>query len=129
MKLVSGIEASRSFRLGTGVFKLMYRLNVRFVMTRPLQIQIKYTMKTSATTQSRRIIPSLFRIASLIEDFDSAPLAKPAPPKPTPFADLMLHPEKLEMALKRAKRENDAFDAGRKFSCGTNNGATQETQT
>jgi hypothetical protein len=85
-------------------------------------------MKTSATTQSRRIIPSLFRLASLIEDFDSAPLAKPLPPKPTPFADLMLHPEKLEAALKSAKRENDAFDAARKFSCRTNNDTTRETQ-
>jgi hypothetical protein len=34
----------------------------------------------------------------------------------TPFADLMLHPEKLKAALNVARRENDAFDAARKFS-------------
>jgi hypothetical protein len=34
----------------------------------------------------------------------------------TPFADLMLHPEKLKAALGAARRENDAFDAARKFS-------------
>jgi len=34
----------------------------------------------------------------------------------TPFVDLMLHPDKLEAALKIAKRENDAFEASRAFS-------------
>ncbi len=34
-------------------------------------------------------------------------------PSQTPFADLMLHPEKLEAALKTARDENDAFDASR----------------
>lgn len=129
MKVTSSIEASRPFGLNTGFFKLRYRLNVRFVITEPIQIQIEHTMKASTTTQSKRIIPSLFRIASLAEDFASAPPAMPAPPKPTPFADLMLHPEKLEAALKIAKCENEAFDAARKFGRGTNNGGTRETST
>lgn len=33
----------------------------------------------------------------------------------TPFADLMLHPEKLEAAVNAARRENDAFAATRKY--------------
>lgn len=62
-------------------------------------------MKTSTSTASRN------------EDFALATTAKPAPPvDETPFADLMLHPEKLEAALKIAKKENDAFDASRTFS-------------
>jgi len=40
----------------------------------------------------------------------------PAPPESSAFADLMLHREKLEAALKNAQSENDAFDASRKFS-------------
>lgn len=74
-------------------------------------------MKTSASVQNRPIIPSLFHIASRIEDFTPVIMSKSAPPPgKSPFADLMSHPEKLEAALKTAKRENDAFDAARKFS-------------
>jgi len=55
-------------------------------------------------------------IASRNEDFALATATKSAPPvDKTPFADLMLHPEKLETALKIAKRENDAFEASRTF--------------
>ena len=43
--------------------------------------------------------------------------SKAAPPlSRTPFADLMLDPEKLAAALRAAKRENDAFAASRIFS-------------
>jgi hypothetical protein len=38
-----------------------------------------------------------------------------SPMNRTPFTDLMLHPEELEAALKSARRENDAFEASRKF--------------
>jgi hypothetical protein len=74
-------------------------------------------MKASARIQNKPIIPSRFHIAPRIEDFASATISESAPPlSETPFADLMLHPEKLEAALKRAKSENDAFDAAR--TCG-----------
>ena len=74
-------------------------------------------MKTSAQIQNKPLIPSLFHVASRIEDFAPATTSKSAQAlSRTPFADLMLHPEKLEAALKTAKRENDAFDAARRFS-------------
>ena len=57
-------------------------------------------MKTSILTQDQEMEPS----------FD----VKVAPwPIETPFADLMLHPDKLELALMTARRENDAFAASR----------------
>ena len=70
-------------------------------------------MKTSAPTQSKPMVPSLFQIASHFEDFvPAAGLKKPMPAlSNTPFADLVSHPEKLEAALKSARAENDAFAA------------------
>jgi hypothetical protein len=97
----------------------MTSIKVQFVTTSPLQLQIKKnnTMKTSAPIQNKPIISSLFHVASRIEDFAPAETLKSAPSlDQTPFAYLMLHPEKLEAALKTAKRENDAFDATRTFS-------------
>jgi hypothetical protein len=97
----------------------MTSIKVQFVTTSPLRLQIKKTniMKTLALIQNKPIIPSLFHIASSIEDFALAETLKSAPSlDQTPFADLMLHPEKLEAALKTAKSENDAFDAARTFS-------------
>ena len=38
-----------------------------------------------------------------------------SPASQTPFTDLMLHPDKLEAALKAARRENEAFEASRKY--------------
>lgn len=63
-------------------------IDVRFAPHSSLQLQIRHIMKTT---------PSL---------------------NETPFADLMLHPEKLEAALQAAKRENDAFAESRMFSRG-----------
>ncbi len=61
-------------------------------------------MKTSASTASHN------------EGFAFATTAKSAPPADgTPFADLILHPEKLEAAFKAAKNANDAFEASRTF--------------
>jgi len=37
------------------------------------------------------------------------------PSSRTPFTDLMSHPEELEAAFEIARRENDAFEASRKF--------------
>lgn len=52
----------------------------------------------------------------LPEDFALPSVSAAVPPSNhTPFADLMLHPEKLEAALKIARSENDAFGASRKF--------------
>jgi hypothetical protein len=70
-------------------------------------------MKT-ALIQNRPTVPPLFQIVAHPEDFTLPPLSQ------TPFTDLMLHPEKLEAALKAAKSENDAFDASRKFSRSSN---------
>lgn len=71
----------------------------------------------SALIQEKPLIPSLFQIASHFEDFAAIYISKATQPlNETPFADLMLHPEKLEAALKAAKNENDAFAASRKFN-------------
>jgi hypothetical protein len=71
-------------------------------------------MKTSASITWRN------------EDFARATTTKfPSPVNETPFADLMLHPEKLEAALKTTKRENDAFEASRTFGRSTINSATR----
>ena len=69
-------------------------------------------MKT-ASHQNKSAAPAPFQIAVLPEDFVLPSLVMEAAPSSgqTPFADLMLHPEKLEAALKVARRENDAFDA------------------
>jgi len=80
-----------------GVPALMTKINVRFAPVLPLQFQIKHPMK-SALIQNK---PAVYEAAP--------PLGR------TPFADLMLHPEKLEAALKAAKSENDAFSASRIF--------------
>jgi hypothetical protein len=109
----------REFERRTCVFHSIINITVQFVATSPIQLQIKHinTMKTSASVQNKPIIPSLFHIASRIEDFAPTIISKSAPPlNETPFADLMLHPEKLEAALKTAKMENDAFDSARTFS-------------
>lgn len=66
-----------------GVSPAATRMNVRFAPDFIFKLQIKNPMK---------IAPSIGQ---------------------TPFADLMLHPEKLEAALKTAKSENDAFAASR----------------
>jgi hypothetical protein len=95
----------------------MTNIKIIFAAISPIQLQIKHTMKTSAPVQNNPIFPSLFQIASHIEDFAPATNSKsPMPLEPSAFADLMLHREKLEEALKSAKRENDEFDASRKFS-------------
>jgi hypothetical protein len=85
-------------------------INVRFAAATPFQLQIKHAMITSAAIQNQPIIPSLFQIATRVVVSESSP------PNQTSFADLMLHPDKLEAALKTARSENDAFDAKRKFS-------------
>jgi hypothetical protein len=95
----------------------MTSIKIIFAAISPIQLQIKHTMKTSAPAQSKPIFPSLFQIASHIEDFAPVTNSKStAQPEPCAFADLMAHREKLEEALRIAKRENDAFDASRKFS-------------
>jgi hypothetical protein len=77
-------------------------------------------MKT-ASIQNKTSAPSPFQIAVLPEDFALPAISETAPP--TSFADLMLHPEKLETALKIARRENDVFDASRRFSRSAGNRA------
>jgi hypothetical protein len=111
----------RAFEPQTWCFRpLKTNINIRFIATPPIQLQIKHAMKTSALIQSEPLIPSLFRIAAHFEDFVTVTAPKSAPaPHPTPFAELMLHPEKLEAALKTAKKENDAFAASLTFGRST----------
>lgn len=97
-------------------------IKILFAANSPVQLHIKHAMKV----QNKPIIPSLFQIASQLEDFAPATSSKcPAPLEPSAFADLMLHREKLEAALILAKRENDAFDASRQFSQSPNKRATR----
>jgi hypothetical protein len=61
-------------------------------------------MKASASISSRN------------ENFALATISKSMPPvNRTPFSDLMLHPDKLETAFKKARMENNAFEASRTF--------------
>ena len=100
-----------------GVLRSMSNIRVHFAADPPFQLQIKHAMKTSTMIQNKKSAPSLFQIAAQLEDAVPAAALKSAPASNhTPFADLMLHPDKLEAALKTAKSENDAFDAKRKFS-------------
>ena len=95
----------------------MTSIKILFAAESPIPLHINHAMKTSAPVQNKPMIPSLFQIASQLEDFAPATSSKsPAPREPSAFADLMLHREKLEAALILARRENDAFDASRKFS-------------
>jgi Glycogen recognition site of AMP-activated protein kinase len=96
-----------------------HRIHILFVATTSIQLQFKHVMKASATVQNKPIIPALFQIASRVQDvqdFVPATNLKFPPPDSSPFADLMMHREKLEAALKIARRENDAFEESRTFS-------------
>ena len=86
-------------------------------------------MKTSALIQNKSVFQSLFlQIAARFEDFAPATASKSPPPRrETPFADLMMHPEKLEAALKTAKSENDAFSASRTFGRNTSSRPAQNS--
>jgi hypothetical protein len=93
------------------------RIKIKFAATSPVHLHIKHAMKTLTPVQDKPLLPSLFQIASHLENFAPANGAKSSSPaQPSGFVELMLHREKLEAALKKAKRENDAFDASRKFS-------------
>ncbi len=95
----------------------MTSIKILFAAISPIQLHINHAMKNSVPIQNKSLIPSLFQIASHLEDFVPATNSKsPTPSEPSGFADLMLHREKLEEALKVAKSKNDAFDASRKFS-------------
>src|SRR5277367_6151599 len=86
---------SRTSKRQTGVFSLMTSISVEFVPTQPLQLPIKKTnfMKTSTLAQNKKIIPSLFQIATHLENFIPADaLESESSPNETPFVDLMLHP-------------------------------------
>jgi Glycogen recognition site of AMP-activated protein kinase len=101
-------------------------VNVRFVSISPFQLQIKHAMKTSAYAQNEPLIPSLFQVASRFEDFVPAANLKSTPPlNQTPFAELMLHPEKLKIALLTAKKQNDAFATSRRGSDRSPNGRVE----
>jgi hypothetical protein len=108
----------RTFKRRIRIFSSTRRIDVRFIAIESFQLKIKHAMKTSTLFQNNKpIIPSLFQVASRIEDFVPAVVSKSAPPlEQTPFVELMLHPDKLEAALKIAKVENDAFDAARTYS-------------
>jgi Glycogen recognition site of AMP-activated protein kinase len=60
-------------------------------------------------SQNKPVDPPLSQIVARPEDSSATPSSR------TPFTDLMLHPKKLEAALKTAKSENEAFAASRTF--------------
>src|ERR1700691_1768970 len=99
----------RTFKRRIRVFSSTRRIDVRFIAIEPFQLRIKHAMKISSLIQSKAIVPSLCQVASRIEDFAPAVVSNSTPPlEQTPFVELMLHPEKLEAALKIALVENDA---------------------
>jgi len=76
-------------------------------------------MKTTST-QNKPTAPSPFQITVLPENFALPSVSEAAlQSSRTPFTDLMLHPEKLEAALKIARSENDAFNEARTFGRNT----------
>jgi hypothetical protein len=78
-----------------------------------------------ALIQNKSNVSPLFQIAARAEGFAPPSILETAPPSSrTPFTDLMLHPEKLEAALKTAKSENDVFATTRTISRSTTNRAT-----
>jgi hypothetical protein len=87
----------------------MLNLDICFVADSPIELQIKQAMKTSTTIQNIKNVPSLFQIAAHIEDVVPTTASKATLSlNQKPFADLMLHPEKLEAVLKTAKNEGRA---------------------
>jgi len=114
-----------------GVLTTTTHINVRFVPLSLIQLQIKTKnpMKTaSIQNKNKSKVPSPHQIAALREEFARPSISEGAPSlSRTPFADLMLHPEKLEVALKTARRQNDAFDASRTFGRGAGNGARKSS--
>jgi hypothetical protein len=105
------------------------RINVRLEVTTPFPIQIKHARKTVGATQlNKPMLPSLSHMASPNDDFDASDHSQSATPlEPTPFLDLMLHPDKLAAALKIAEKENDAFDAALRLSRNSVKGTTDRT--
>lgn len=92
-------------------------LRVQFIAGSFFQLQINHTMKPTIKENKHPTI-SLFQIAAQIEDE-----LKPATAlqgKPTSinksFAELVLSPRKLEMALANAKKENAVFTASQRES-------------
>jgi hypothetical protein len=105
---------SARFDGGPRVCLSMHSINVWFVDTPSLQLQIKHVMKTSITIQNRKAVPTLFQIAAQLDDSIAAAAARPATSlNRTPLADLMLHPEKVEAVLEVTKNAGPARHATR----------------
>jgi hypothetical protein len=80
-------------------------------------------MKT-ITLETKSSEPTTFPITVLPAEFTLPDTSTAAPvSEPLSFADLMLHPDKLEAALKTARQENETFEASRMFSSHTSNNA------
>lgn len=77
--------ARLEIRLGAGFSK--QNINVWFVATPSIQLQIKHVMKASVKVQ---------KLAAPLDDFASSAAATPVTSlNRTPPADVMLHPEKV----------------------------------
>src|SRR5580693_6790424 len=100
-----------------GVLRPTTSLDVRFISMPPLEIQIKNAnaMKPSATSQNEMLVPSLFQLAAHFEDIVAAGSLRQSATRlsQTPFAGLMMHPEKLVSLLKFSKVENGPAAAPR----------------
>jgi hypothetical protein len=82
------------------------RLNIRFVTAPEIWFQIKNAMKSVTSIQNEPKAPSLFQVVAQLEDFANAhPESAPQISKKMPFAELMIHPEKLAAVLKTAETQ------------------------
>jgi AMP-activated protein kinase-like protein len=107
---------SRAFKCQSGISLPMIRINVRFIVTRPLKLQINHSMKTLDSIQNEPVFSAPVHLASPAGGFASAEDSALARSTRTAFSELMLHPEQLAAALNLARIENEAFDAARVFS-------------
>ena len=92
-------------------------IHIRFVVDSPLHFPVKHnhrpTSMKAVLYQENPSISSLPEVSPRGETRGPQAPALPLP-APTPFADLVLDPEKFAAALLAAKRENDAFAASRR---------------
>lgn len=85
------------------IFLPILNISVDFVPDSPIQIQMKHAIKTSASSQHIKNLPSLFQVAAHLDGFAPAK-ANPQPEKRAPFDDLKLHSDKVEAVSKIEKR-------------------------
>jgi Glycogen recognition site of AMP-activated protein kinase len=104
------------------IFLPILNISINFIPDPPVQIQMKRAIKTSASSQHVKNLPSLFQVAAHLDGFAPAN-EKPQPQKLAPFDDLKLHSEKVE-AVSKTK----AHTIGQKSTKSTTRGAVRNTR-